>query len=47
MKSEALAASKKANKEKEATQLRSVQVEEAARRLEAERTSIAQVRAGP
>ncbi|CAN0223461.1 unnamed protein product [Pylaiella littoralis] len=45
MKSEALAASKKAIKEKEATQLRSVQVEEAARRLEAERTSIAQARA--
>lgn len=47
MKSEALTASKAAIKESEAAQLRSVQVEEAARRLEAERTSTAQVGAGP
>lgn len=47
MKSVALAASKSAIKEKEAVQLRSVQVEEAARRLEAERTSTAQVGVKP
>ncbi|CAM9564149.1 unnamed protein product [Ectocarpus sp. 6 AP-2014] len=42
MKMEALAASKTAAEEREAAQLRSVRTEEAARRLEAERSSIAQ-----
>ncbi|CAM9661664.1 unnamed protein product [Scytosiphon promiscuus] len=41
---QALASAKAATKEREAAQMRSVQVEEAARRLEAERTSIAQAR---
>lgn len=42
MKMEALAASKTAAEEREEAQLRSVRTEEAARRLEAERSSIAQ-----
>lgn len=45
VKTEALASAKAATKEREAAQLRSVQVEKVARRLEAERTSVAQARA--
>lgn len=47
IKTEALAASKAAAKEREAAQLQSGRVEEVARRLEAERTSIAQVSCSP
>eukprot|EP00903_Cladosiphon_okamuranus_P008996 g8606.t1 len=45
IKTEALAASKAASQEREAAQLQSARVEEVARRLETERTSIAQARA--
>ncbi len=44
MKAEALAASETAAKEREAARLVSVRAEEAARRLDAERTSVAQAR---